>query len=169
MAVLDSEMNRMQQDAIRRMREMQTRAMPPQPVNQQDTRGGRTQPRQAASTSHSPNAAQHSAARNEPRTPNRHSEPASRQTTTHPPQGTVHSSRVEPAHTEPHHAQREPEPVRQEAPPQAVPAKPASPLTGFFEMLFKDSDRTLILALLLVLYEEKADPSLLFALMYIAL
>ncbi|MDC0700597.1 hypothetical protein POG20_18960, partial [Blautia wexlerae] len=169
MAVLDSEMNRMQQDAIRRMREMQTRAIPQQPGNQQDTRtrGDRTQPRQSATAAHSPNAAQHSAVRNEPRAPNRHPEPAPRQTAPHPPQGTVHSSRSEPAHTESHRTQRAPEPVRQEPTPQAEPEKPANPLTGFFEMLFKDSDRTLILALLLILYEEKADPSLLFALMYI--
>lgn len=167
MAALDSDMNRMQQDAIRRMREMQTRAMPQQPNSQQEarTRGDRTQQRQSSPAAH-PTTAPHSAARNEPRTPNRQPEPTPRQTAPHPPQGTVHSSRSEPAHTEPH---RQPEPIRQEPPPQAVPAKPASPLTGFFEMLFKDSDRTLILALLLVLYEEKADPSLLFALMYIAL
>ena len=53
------------------------------------------------------------------------------------------------------------------APPAAV--RPANPVTDIFQMLFRDSDRTLLLALILILSEEKSDPGLLFALLYIAL
>ena len=47
--------------------------------------------------------------------------------------------------------------------------RPANPVTDIFQMLFRDSDRTLLLALILILSEEKSDPGLLFALLYIAL
>ena len=66
---------------------------------------------------------------------------------------------------------------RQAQPPKAQPAvsappaavRPANPVTDIFQMLFRDSDRTLLLALILILSEEKSDPGLLFALLYIAL
>lgn len=66
-------------------------------------------------------------------------------------------------------------PIHNERPPAPSPApqdpaeKPAEELgPGFLDSLLKDNERTLIWVLLLILLEEKADTTLLLALMYLA-
>jgi hypothetical protein len=54
-------------------------------------------------------------------------------------------------------------------PEHEPPKSPLNPLTDIFESLLSDSERTLILVLILLLVEEKADTGLIFALMYLAL
>jgi len=58
-----------------------------------------------------------------------------------------------------------PKPENRHAPPPRPPDPP--PLSGSLDFLMKDSERTLILALLLILMEERADSSLVFALTYL--
>lgn len=96
-----SDMSRMQQDAIRRVQEMQSRA-------QQNIRSGTREP---------------------PREPPREPEPPRNELVTE------------------HHAE--------------------NPLSDIFGSLMQDKERTLILVLLLLLVDEKADTSLIFALMYL--
>jgi hypothetical protein len=57
-------------------------------------------------------------------------------------------------------AQREPE-------PDGTGAGHGPGIGGALDLLLKDPERTLILALLLILTEEKADSSLIFAMMYL--
>lgn len=54
-------------------------------------------------------------------------------------------------------------PEGQEGSPEAQSGE----ITDIFQALFQDSDRTIILILLLLVMEEKGDPSLLLALMYL--
>lgn len=96
-----SDMSRMQQEAIRRVQEMQSRA-------QQNIRSNTSEP---------------------PRNP-----------------------------------PREPEPHRNEL---AAEHHAENPLSDIFGSLMQDKERTLILVLLLLLVDEKADTSLIFALMYL--
>ena len=138
------DMQRLQQDAIRRAREMQSRAQintapinrpvpkPPVPVQ-----AGPPQNRSAPM----------------PNTPVRQA-PAQQQRQSHEP----HEKHEE-------HEQRELH--EQHAPHE--PQKGLNPVNDIFEMLLSDSERTLILALILLLVEEKADTSLIFALMYLAM
>ena len=58
------------------------------------------------------------------------------------------------------------EPKREEKPVQ-VPAKPQKQTEKFPELLFKNKDNSLIMLLLLLLMDEKTDPSLLFSLLYL--
>lgn len=48
-----------------------------------------------------------------------------------------------------------------------LPLPLAQPIEGALDFLTKDSERSLILILLLILLEEKADTSMIFALMYL--
>ena len=120
------DMQRLQQDAIRRAREMQSRA-------------------QAAVSQ-----------------PNRNM-----------PNPTV-------SNTQAHHSA--PPPQRAAVPPPVSPAeKPGAqysnnsgggqmaPFRNLFDTLFDDSERTLILVLMLLLVEEQADTGLIFALLYLVL
>ncbi|MCH3973104.1 MAG: hypothetical protein LKE53_10160 [Oscillospiraceae bacterium] len=60
-------------------------------------------------------------------------------------------------------------PPAKEAPP-APPKKQAPAAPGFFEALFSDGERNLLLSvLLLLMQEEHSDPALLFALLYLLL
>lgn len=59
--------------------------------------------------------------------------------------------------------------LEQHAPPEKEPQKGINPINDIFDMLLSDTDRTLILALILLLVEEKADTGLIFALMYLAI
>lgn len=67
---------------------------------------------------------------------------------------------------------KKPEPPKPAEPPKepAVPHKPKPhtepPKPNMLEALLKDKETSLILTLLLLLMDEKNDPSLLFALMY---
>jgi hypothetical protein len=75
--------------------------------------------------------------------------------------------------TDGHREKPKPEPqVQKEAPPfEPVPEKPPRPLPkgqpNALETLFRDKDKSLIMLLLLLLTESSADPTLLFALMYL--
>ena len=152
MAVSDSEMNRMQQDAIRRVREMQARAMQYQSGGQPESRRSDThaQHRQTA-----PSARNAPAERRE--TPGAQGQHAPQNTAAHREAAASNQRQAQPPKAQP----------AVSAPPAAV--RPANPVTDIFQMLFRDSDRTLLLALILILSEEKSDPGLLFALLYIAL
>lgn len=123
MATNDQEMQRMQQDAIRRVREMQSRAQ--QTLNHQPET---TAPHREAS------------ARNQVRPPE--AAPAA--------------------------------PVMPAAPAMpTLPAEPApkqeNPITDLFNGLLADTERTLLLVLILLLISEKADTYLIFALMYLVI
>lgn len=110
------DMQRLQQDAIRRAREMQARAQ------------SYTAPQPPA-----PPAPE----------PQRHIPPA-----------------------EPRHA-----PPRENSPQgnREQPKNQLSPIGDIFDSLMKDSERTLIIVLILLLVQEKADPEIIFALMYLVL
>ena len=173
MAVSDSEMNRMQQDAIRRVREMQARAMQYQSSGQPESRRSDTHAQQRQTA---PSARNAPAERRE--TPGAQGQHAPQNTAAHADrsQHTQQSAHASPgASSSGREAaasnQRQAQPPKAQpavsAPPAAV--RPANPVTDIFQMLFRDSDRTLLLALILILSEEKSDPGLLFALLYIAL
>jgi hypothetical protein len=118
------DMQRLQQDAIRRAREMQSRAQ----INTVPV----TRPTP------------------KPTIPIQEAQPRNRPDQS-PPAPAPKTSRSEP---------------RSE---QHEPPKGLGPITDIFEMLFSDTERTLILALILLLVDEKADASLIFALMYLAM
>ncbi|MEE0101062.1 MAG: hypothetical protein U0I48_04900 [Acutalibacteraceae bacterium] len=118
------DMDRIQQDAMRRMQEMQARAKIQQPHAQQQN----TQQGNMGHNPHKPQAPQRSAPHGAP-----------------PPQ--------------------------RETPPAKMPEekKPiASPAhNDLLGSLFEDKERSLILILILILSSEKADSSLILALMYL--
>lgn len=177
----DSEMNRMQQDAIRRVREMQARAMQYQSGGQPEPRRAdppsqpstqRQQPQQNASNPRNPQQGRETPGAQPRRENSQRQEP-------HAPQSAAHNGQARPPQQEPHAASNHPEhaapaaqtpapPIQQQLEPP-MPAQTGNPVTDIFQMLFRESDRTLILALILVLSEEKTEPGLLFALLYIAL
>lgn len=130
----------MRRDAIHRAQEMQRRARP----------GGAVPP-----PGYSGSAMAGQPRRQEPEKPAPKPEPA-------PPA---------PAPEQAPEQATEPAPPAPEAgapPPQDVPAAASAP--AFFEALFADKERNLILGILLLLMEEKSsDPSLLFALLYLLL
>jgi hypothetical protein len=112
------DMQRLQQDAIRRAREMQARA-------------------------------QSYAAQQQPAPP------------PPPPEPQRHIPPAEPRHT----------PPREHAPQgnREQPKNQLNPIGSIFEGLMKDSERTLIIVLILLLVEEKANPEIIFALLYLVL
>ncbi len=115
---------RLQQDAIRRAREMQARARVPAPPLNQGAPGppAAPAPSPAPQQQHSAPAPQHVPA---------------------PEAGQQHGH--EPSFG------------------------PLSPVKDIFDSLMSDSERTLLLVLILLLTEEKADIGLIFALMYLVL
>lgn len=117
------DMQQLQQDAIRRAREMQSRAQIPLQ---------RTPP------------------------------PIPRPAPSPPAPVVQHAQQTQPPRE--HHTA----PVLNQAVHEA-PKNQLNPLTDIFESLLSDSERTLILVLILLLVEEKADTGLIFALMYLAL
>lgn len=130
----DYDLHTLQEEAIRRAREMQARAQipprapiysPPAPQNRQP------------------------AARVEQNDP------------PPPPGGPAQDDPPRPRETR----QEEPPPNPNPAPFSAPPG----PAANLFDVLTKDGDRSLILVLMLILMEDKADMSLLFALMYLLL
>ena len=62
------------------------------------------------------------------------------------------------------------EPVHEQHEPGSEPLKNMlSPVQDIFDSLMKDSEKTLILVLIVLLVEEKSDPGVIFALMYLIL
>lgn len=129
----DLDMQRLQQDAIRRAREMQARA-------------------QSTVSSHNSSAQRSAPVQSRPSAPPSAVPPA-RQI---PPQG--HS--VPP---------RAPAPEPDRAPEPKPGLGLLNPVGDIFESLMADSERTMILVLLLLLVEDKADTGVIFALMYLIL
>ncbi len=119
------DMQRLQQDAIRRAREMQARAQsyvaPSPPAAAPPVNPVHSQPREQSR-----------------------------------PEQARHIPPTEPRHTPQH-----------EPPPDSKNI--LSPLGDIWEGLTKDSERTLILVLILLLMEEKSNPEVIFALMYLIL
>lgn len=158
----DNEMQRMQQDAIRRVREMQSRAR-----NLQQSPGG--SPEQHGGPPG--RAADHP----QERTP--HPNVTSYGISGRPQGGRAQTN--SPAHSQPE-APSPARPAPEEAhhiPPQAqepttgqkvASALTQGNLTDIFDALFKEGDRAIILILLLLLVED-GDTSLIFALMYLIL
>jgi hypothetical protein len=142
----NNDMQRLQQDAIRRAREMQARAqINTVPINRPPPKVAvpiqETQPR--------PRPLAVPARQNEPN-------------------GNREAHEKREAHE--NHEPEEHRAANEHSPPiEKMQPKGMNPVGDIFEMLFKDSERTLILALILLLVEEKADTSLIFALMYLAM
>jgi hypothetical protein len=126
------DMQRLQQDAIRRAREMQARA-------------------QNYSAPHQDPAPVRPAQNAVPAPP-----PPPEQTRRIPPN-------EPPKHAPPHEPPKPPE--HGDEPPKG----PLGSIGGIFQDLMKDSERTLILVLILLLVEDKSDPEVIFALMYLIL
>lgn len=124
-------MQSLQQDAIRRAREMQARARFPSgymPVS----------------------AVQHEE-------PHPHTE-----------EMPVNTRAPEPPRQSGGNSPARPEPPRPAPPPEEEPM-PEKFAGGALDFLLKDSEKTLILVLMLILLEEKTDSSLIFALMYLVI
>lgn len=58
-------------------------------------------------------------------------------------------------------------PINPPKPQHHAPPAPQHPEGGMLDILTKDSERSMLLILLLILVEDKADSSLIFALMYL--
>ena len=129
------EMQRMQQEAVRRAMEMQSRAKPGPELHVADSRQRTQQGRRGMNPAAQQNRTPPQAARN-----------SAEQRAPVPPQPETHRP----------------------APPED-PEKPGLPAGDILDFLLQDSERTLILLLILLLSSEKADASLLFALLYLAL
>lgn len=130
------EMQRMQQDAVRRAMEMQSRSRSGPELHLSDSRQHSQQGRRGVNTAQQQNRTQ--------------------------PQRSAHTAAE----------QRTPSHLQMESP------KPASPQANensfasagdILDLLLQDSERTLILLLILLLSSENVDPSLIFALLYLAL
>ena len=165
----DPEMQRMQQEAIRRVQEMQSRA---RAAVQSDSNG-----EPAARESNFRNGGPHSPGSRPAgeetifppfvrplgrSSPGNRPSPARGTETAKTPPRTEGTPGPEPS-APPFSQQRE----QQE--PAGSPQKESGGLPDLFSSLFQDSDPTLILILLLLLMEEKNDTSLVFALMYLLL
>ncbi|MCY1714959.1 hypothetical protein [Caproiciproducens galactitolivorans] len=122
------DMQRLQQDAIRRAREMQSRA-------------------QAAASQPNRNMP-NPAVPNPPTHPARHSAPPPQRAAVPPPI---------------------PEGNRENRPANEPAKGQIGPIQNIFDILFNDSERTLILILVLLLIEEQADTGLIFSLLYLIL
>ena len=118
------DMQRLQQDAIRRAREMQSRAQINAPQNIPHNRAAPKPPAPVQTAS-------------------------------------------KPAAAVP--AAPQPELPRVNPPSSESPMNPLSSISDIFESLFNDKERALLLLLIVLLVEEKADVALVFALMYLAL
>ena len=81
-----------------------------------------------------------------------------------------HGRRASPPHEE---KPKNPVPEKSEKPPAPKPeppqvsVMPQKPAPNMLETLFKDKETSLILMLLLLLTDEKNDPTLIFSLMYL--
>lgn len=126
------EMQRLQQEAVRRVQEMQSRARGPAPPRPQEATHSQRRPEFFVG---GPSAAQ----------------------------------RPERQEAHPHH-EKEPEhnhapPRHPEHPPAKEPEKGV--INDIFEAIMSDSERILILVLILLLVSEEADTGLILALMYL--
>lgn len=138
----DGNMSELRRDAIRRAREMQARAMLP-PIE--------------------PHPGTESVPVSEPGAPPGGSAPTVKTVSS----GTDRQSA--PAKQGP--SAQKAESARPASPVQGAPSEPPPPggpaIGGALDFLLKDQEQTLILALLLILVEEKADSALIFAMMYL--
>lgn len=134
------EMQQLQKDAIRRAREMQSRAQIASPSQNYPL------PRPVVATQDAP--------------------PISRPAPPKPPVP-VQSIPVQSAPQAPPHEHNVP--LGSNPSEHDQPKNQLDSIGDIFESLLSDSERTLILALILLLVEEKADTGLIFALMYLAL
>jgi len=125
------DMQRLQQDAIRRAREMQSRAQSIPAPPQAPPAANSVQNRQEG-----------------------------RPTSPVPPEQVKRM----PTPNQPMHS-----PPREQFLPAQEMSKKPNAITDIFESLMSDSERTLILLLILLLVEEKSDPGVIFALMYLIL
>ena len=125
-------MQSLQQDAIRRAREMQARARFP--------------------SNYMPVSAV------------RHDEPHP-----HTEEMPVHTRAPEPPRQSGADSPARPEPPEPAPPPEEEDPMPEKFAGGMLDFLLKDSEKTLILVLMLILLEEKTDSSLIFALMYLVI
>ena len=138
----EQDLQSMQQEAIRRVREMQSRAQQaqqrssPQPSQTRNTRVPIQEPHTGSSQADSGHGS-----RSHPQTMQGHAQNT-------PPQA--------------HQAEAE-----EQSPMAAQEHKKGNPITNIFDTLMSDGERSLILVLLLLLAEEKTDTGLLFALMYL--
>lgn len=83
------------------------------------------------------------------------------------PPGYSGSAFAEPKQEQAQQPEVPPQPAKQE---DAAPAAPPAKQPDFFETLFSDRERNLVLSILLLLMEEKeTDPALTFALLYLLL
>lgn len=127
------EMSQLRQDAIRRAREMQSRAQipvsyqPPEPVQEPVQEPPPPEPAPVP--------------RQEAPQPDNIPHPRTEQMPVHPRQNSGQNRKPEPSASQ--------------------------PLGGALDFLTKDPERAIILVLMLILMEEKADNSLLFAMMYL--
>jgi hypothetical protein len=139
------DMQRLQQDAIRRAREMQSRAqnfVAPQQI----PTGARPVQTQNANPIPASSRPPEQPSNTQPR-----EQPAP-----------VHEQRVP--------TQAQPDPVQVPQETQHEQSKsPLGSVTDIFESLMKDSEKTLIFLLILLLVEEKSDPGVIFALVYLIL
>ena len=139
------DLHTLQEEAIRRAREMQSRAqIPPRGPAYAPSRG-------------QPRADEQEAEKEAPPIPI----PPPRDDPPQEEPAREESTQREPPWT------RDPKPEREPHNPKAAP--PPNSAANLFEALTKDGDRSLILVLILILMEDKTDMSLLFALMYLLL
>lgn len=136
-------MQRLQQEAVRRVREMQSRAQiasqpQGQPQQHQENRGGPGNGGQENGRGGVPNGGQ--------RGPNN-----SQNTGNGGGQNQPHGQELRAASGQMH------------------PVQPETHSPELLRLLFQNEDRTLILLLILLLLEENQDPSLLLALLYLAM
>lgn len=136
------DMQRMQQEAVRRAMEMQSRARPGPEIRVPESRQ------------------------------RQQSDPRRRNAGANTPP--VRTPQPKAAVSPPASGQRQA--ARGPAPPAEIPEAPQpqaqeglSSAGEIFDLLFQDSERNLILGLILLLSSEKADPALIFALMYLAM
>ena len=128
----NNDMQRLQQEAIRRVQEMQSRAQ--QSLNSTTRENNMDSSYQNSSPPHAGSPAHH--------------EPFRQEQAHHDPAPQLNLSGMRPMPDMNHQM---------------------NPVTNIFDKLLQDHERTLILILLLILVDEKADTELIFALMYLIL
>ena len=143
-----SELNRLQQEAIRRAREMQARAKI-SPARAAQNGAARPAPQKAGPPPPPPQP------RPEDVPPSAAPQPRAEQTPSAAPQERAENAAA---------PRKQPAPS---SPPSSPPESFFGGISGSLDFLLKDSERSMLLILLLILMEEKADTSLIFAMLYL--